>query len=134
MIEQGEKEAHLVYAAEVGSLASEGFYVGPHIFADVPETATIAQEEIFGPVLAVLKARDLEHALSIANGTKYALTGGIFSRSPRNIEQVKRRFRVGNLYVNRKTTGARWIGSHLGDSSYRELAPRPAGRIISCSL
>ncbi len=106
MIEQGEKEAHLVYAAEVGSLASEGFYVGPHIFADVPETATIAQEEIFGPVLAVLKARDLEHALSIANGTKYALTGGIFSRSPRNIEQVKRRFRVGNLYVNRKTTGA----------------------------
>jgi RHH-type transcriptional regulator, proline utilization regulon repressor / proline dehydrogenase / delta 1-pyrroline-5-carboxylate dehydrogenase len=53
-----------------------------------------------------MKARDLEHALSIANGTRYALTGGIFSRSPKNIEQVKRRFRVGNLYINRKITGA----------------------------
>ncbi len=106
MIEQGKKEAKLVYAAEMGNLASEGYYVGPHIFADVPETATIAHEEIFGPVLAVIKARDLEHALAIANGTKYALTGGVYSRSPKNIEQVKRRFRVGNLYVNRKTTGA----------------------------
>ena len=65
-----------------------------------------SQEEIFGPVLSVIKARDLEHALEIANGTKYALTGGFFSRSPRNIDAVRRRFRVGNLYINRKSTGA----------------------------
>jgi RHH-type proline utilization regulon transcriptional repressor/proline dehydrogenase/delta 1-pyrroline-5-carboxylate dehydrogenase len=72
----------------------------------VAPQARIAQEEIFGPVLAVLKARNLEHALEIANGTPYALTGGIYSRSPQNIAKVKRLFRVGNLYVNRKITGA----------------------------
>jgi RHH-type proline utilization regulon transcriptional repressor/proline dehydrogenase/delta 1-pyrroline-5-carboxylate dehydrogenase len=76
------------------------------VFADVPESATIAQEEIFGPVLSVLKAKDLDDALRIANGTKYALTGGVFSRSPEHIQRVKRKFRVGNLYVNRKCTGA----------------------------
>jgi RHH-type proline utilization regulon transcriptional repressor/proline dehydrogenase/delta 1-pyrroline-5-carboxylate dehydrogenase len=66
----------------------------------------IAQEEIFGPVLSVLKARDLDDALRIANGTVYALTGGVFSRSPENIRRVKREFLVGNLYINRKITGA----------------------------
>jgi len=105
-IENGKREARLAYAADAGALAEEGYYVGPHIFAEVPEQSALAQEEIFGPVLAVIKARDLEHALAIANGTKYALTGGIFSRSPKNIELVKRRFRVGNLYINRKITGA----------------------------
>src|SRR5205823_4559290 len=73
---------------------------------DVAPTARIAQEEIFGPVLAVLKARDLEHALEIANGVPYALTGGLYSRSPESIARVKRAFRVGNLYINRKITGA----------------------------
>ena len=106
MIAKGKTEADLVYAGDPGALVMEGYYVGPHIFANVPPTATIAQEEIFGPVLAVLKARDLEEALTIANGTKYALTGGIYSRSPANIRRVKREFRVGNLYVNRKITGA----------------------------
>ena len=72
----------------------------------MPPTPPIAQEEIFGPVLAVIKARDLDDALEIANGTEYALTGGFFSRSPRNIETVQREFRVGNLYINRKITGA----------------------------
>lgn len=105
-IEKGKSEGRLVHAHDVGALADEGFYIGPHIFAEVPENATLAQEEIFGPVLAVIKARDLEQALKIANGTKYALTGGFFSRSPKNIEIVKRRFRVGNLYINRKITGA----------------------------
>jgi len=105
-IDIGRSEARLVYAADVGSLREEGYYVGPHIFADVPSQSTIAQEEIFGPVLSVIKASSLDDALRIANGTKYALTGGIFSRSPKNIEEVKRRFRVGNLYINRKITGA----------------------------
>jgi RHH-type proline utilization regulon transcriptional repressor/proline dehydrogenase/delta 1-pyrroline-5-carboxylate dehydrogenase len=105
-VEKGKHESRLVYGATVGELANEGFYVGPHIFADVPPEAAIAREEIFGPVLAVLKARDLNDALTIANGTPYALTGGLYSRSPLNIARVKREFRVGNLYINRKITGA----------------------------
>lgn len=105
-IEKGKGEAKLAFAGDVGSLAGEGFYVAPHVFADVDPPASLAQEEIFGPVLAVLKARDLTHALEIANGTRYALTGGLFSRSPEHIARVKREFRVGNLYVNRKITGA----------------------------
>jgi RHH-type proline utilization regulon transcriptional repressor/proline dehydrogenase/delta 1-pyrroline-5-carboxylate dehydrogenase len=105
-IEKGKGESRLVYAADVGPLAERGFFVGPHIFADVPPNAVIANEEIFGPVLAVMKAADLGEALKIANGTQYALTGGIYSRSPANIDRVRREFRVGNLYVNRKITGA----------------------------
>lgn len=105
-IEKGQHDSRLAFAGELAFLKSEGFYVAPHIFADVPPTASIAQEEIFGPVLAAIRARDLTHALEIANGTAYALTGGFFSRSPENIRRVKREFRVGNLYINRKITGA----------------------------
>jgi RHH-type proline utilization regulon transcriptional repressor/proline dehydrogenase/delta 1-pyrroline-5-carboxylate dehydrogenase len=102
----GKQEARLVHGTDPGPLADEGYYVGPHIFADAGAAARIAQEEIFGPVLVVLKARDLTHALEIANGVPYALTGGIYSRSPLNIARVKLEFRVGNLYINRKITGA----------------------------
>jgi RHH-type transcriptional regulator, proline utilization regulon repressor / proline dehydrogenase / delta 1-pyrroline-5-carboxylate dehydrogenase len=105
-IEMGKREARLAYQADLGALAETGFFIGPTIFADVPENSALAQEEIFGPVLSVIRARDLDDAIRIANGTKYALTGGVFSRSPVNIEAVKKRFRVGNLYVNRKCTGA----------------------------
>ncbi len=89
----------------------EGYYLGPVIFRDVPPDSRLAQEEIFGPVLAVIHARDLDEALKIANGTEFALTGGFFSRSPRNIELVKREFDVGNLYINRGITGA-LVGRH----------------------
>jgi RHH-type proline utilization regulon transcriptional repressor/proline dehydrogenase/delta 1-pyrroline-5-carboxylate dehydrogenase len=106
MIEVGKKEARLAHQTDIGALATQGFFVGPTIFADVPENASIAQEEIFGPVLSVIRAKDLDDALRIANGTKYALTGGCYSRSPTHLEKVKRRFRVGNLYINRKCTGA----------------------------
>ncbi|HTU92732.1 MAG TPA: L-glutamate gamma-semialdehyde dehydrogenase [Gemmataceae bacterium] len=105
-IEKGKNEGRLVYAGDAGALKDEGYYIAPHIFAGVAAEASIAQEEIFGPVLAVLRARDLDRALEIANGTPYALTGGLFSRSPENIARVKREFRVGNLYINRKITGA----------------------------
>lgn len=105
-VEKGKRESRLAYAGDVGALADEGHYVAPHIFADVAPDALIAQEEIFGPVLAVLKARDLDHALEIANGTPYALTGGLYSRSPQHIARIRREFRVGNLYINRKITGA----------------------------
>ncbi|HYE17336.1 MAG TPA: proline dehydrogenase family protein [Tepidisphaeraceae bacterium] len=83
-----------------------GYFIRPHIFRDVPPTSFLAQDEIFGPVLAVIRADSLDHALSIANGTAYALTGGLYSRSPAAIDTVRRQFRVGNLYVNRKCTGA----------------------------
>ncbi|HEU5118207.1 MAG TPA: aldehyde dehydrogenase family protein, partial [Isosphaeraceae bacterium] len=92
-------------AAGSGAIAS-GQYVPALIVADVDPSARIAQEEIFGPVLAVLKASDLDDALAVANGTNYALTGGLYSRSPQHIERVKRAFQVGNLYINRTITGA----------------------------
>jgi len=88
-----------------------GYFIGPTIFRDVPPDSHLAQEEIFGPVLAVIRARNLDEALNIANGTAFALTGGFFSRSPRNIERVKREFDVGNLYINRGITGA-LVGRH----------------------
>ncbi|MGA8830660.1 MAG: aldehyde dehydrogenase family protein, partial [Desulfomonilaceae bacterium] len=73
---------------------------------DVKPGSRIAQEEIFGPVVAIMRATDIDEALSVANGVSYALTGGIFSSSPENIEKIKKEFRVGNLYINRKITGA----------------------------
>jgi RHH-type proline utilization regulon transcriptional repressor/proline dehydrogenase/delta 1-pyrroline-5-carboxylate dehydrogenase len=105
-IEAGQKEAKLEYSHDIGPLAQQGYFIGPTIFGDVPEKAAMAQEEIFGPVLSVIRAKDLDDAIRIANGVKYALTGGCYSRSPSHLEQVKRKFRVGNLYINRKCTGA----------------------------
>lgn len=83
-----------------------GWIIPPTIFADVPPDDPLAQEEVFGPVLAVTKARTFDEALEIANGTRYALTGGVFSRSPGNIAKARARFDVGNLYINRGITGA----------------------------
>ena len=107
-IEQGRREATVALATPEppGGWPDGGFYVGPHIFTDVAPDATIAQEEIFGPVLAVIRARDFDEALAIANGTSYALTGGLISRSPAAIARARREFRVGNLYINRGITGA----------------------------
>ena len=102
-IQRGKQEAQL--ALEMPTPA-QGTYVGPVIFTNVPPHASIAQEEIFGPVLSVLKARDFDEALTIALDTPYALTGGIYSRSPAHIERARQEFRVGNLYINRKITGA----------------------------
>ncbi len=81
-------------------------FVGPHIFLNVPETHELAREEVFGPVLAVMHAPTFEEALRIATGVAYRLTGGVYSRKPSHIEQAKREFRVGNLYINRGITGA----------------------------
>jgi RHH-type proline utilization regulon transcriptional repressor/proline dehydrogenase/delta 1-pyrroline-5-carboxylate dehydrogenase len=109
-IEQAQQvarsEGRVVADVDVGALRDRGHYVGPLIVADVDPQAQVAQEEIFGPVLAVIRARDLDEALRVANGVQYALTGGLYSRSPAHIEQVKRSFRVGNLYINRPCTGA----------------------------
>jgi len=106
VIERGKKEARLAYAGDVGQLADEGFYIAPHIFADVRPESFLNREEFFGPILSVLSARDMDEALHLANDVDYALTGGLYSRSPATIAHVKRAFRVGNLYINRKITGA----------------------------
>jgi RHH-type transcriptional regulator, proline utilization regulon repressor / proline dehydrogenase / delta 1-pyrroline-5-carboxylate dehydrogenase len=108
MIEVGKSEAKLAFQ---GDVPSEGYFVPPTIFVDVKPTCRIAQEEIFGPVLAVIKAKDFDEALKIANGTEFALTGGVFSRSPANLERAKNEFEVGNLYINRGITGA-LVGRH----------------------
>jgi RHH-type proline utilization regulon transcriptional repressor/proline dehydrogenase/delta 1-pyrroline-5-carboxylate dehydrogenase len=83
-----------------------GHYVGPMVVTDLPAESRVLREEIFGPLLAVIKARDLDHALSVANDTPYALTGGLFSRSPDSIARVRRELTAGNVYVNRGITGA----------------------------
>lgn len=102
-IAKGKNEATLLLEREV---PQEGYFVSPTIFADVPPDATIAQEEIFGPVLAVTKVKDFNEALEVANSTNYALTGGLYSRTPEHIELASRDFAVGNLYINRNITGA----------------------------
>jgi RHH-type proline utilization regulon transcriptional repressor/proline dehydrogenase/delta 1-pyrroline-5-carboxylate dehydrogenase len=105
-IERAKKEARLLYAGDVGKLATEGHFVAPHIFAVDDPKSFLANDEFFGPILTVLKYRSFDDALAIANGVNYALTGGIYSRSPAHIARARREFRVGNLYINRKITGA----------------------------
>ncbi|HUG19223.1 MAG TPA: L-glutamate gamma-semialdehyde dehydrogenase [Planctomycetaceae bacterium] len=105
-IEIGRGEAELKFAGTVPTDEGSGWFIGPHIFVGVEPDARIAQEEIFGPVLAVIKADDLDHAIEIANGTPYGLTGGLYSRSPKNLKKARDRFLVGNLYLNREITGA----------------------------
>lgn len=106
-IEIGRKENRLVSEYPIDeSLADQGCFVGPHIFGDVDPSSRIAQEEIFGPVLACIPADDLDEAIAIANDTDYALTAGIFSRSPANLKRCATELIAGNLYINRGTTGA----------------------------
>jgi len=105
-VELGRQEGRELLAMDVGELAKQGCYVGPHIFADVDPMAKLAQEEVFGPVLAVIRATDLDEAIRIANGTEYALTAGIFSRSPINLERAQRELAAGNIYLDRAITGA----------------------------
>ncbi|MEX0937532.1 MAG: L-glutamate gamma-semialdehyde dehydrogenase [Pirellulales bacterium] len=105
-IEIGRREGREVLAVDAGALAEQGHFVGPHIFADVDPDARIAQEEIFGPVLTVIRAADLTDAFRIANGTQYGLTAGFYSRSPERLERASREILVGNLYLNRGCTGA----------------------------
>lgn len=102
-IEKGRQEAEL--SLEMPA-PDNGYFIGPVIFSGVSPDATIAQEEIFGPVVAVIRAKNFQEALNVANGTNYALTGGLYSRTPSHIDQATAEFEVGNLYINRTTTGA----------------------------
>jgi RHH-type proline utilization regulon transcriptional repressor/proline dehydrogenase/delta 1-pyrroline-5-carboxylate dehydrogenase len=108
-IEIGKKEATLAFQAK--EIPPQGYFIPPTIFTGVKPNMRIAREEIFGPVLSVLKVRDLDEALEVANGTDYALTGGFLSRSPDNIERVKAQLEAGNVYINRTCTGA-IVGRH----------------------
>ncbi|HSH45868.1 MAG TPA: aldehyde dehydrogenase family protein, partial [Longimicrobiales bacterium] len=98
-----KNEGRLVYQ---GDAPEGGYFVAPTIFADVEPDARIAQEEIFGPVVAFIRARDYDHALEIANGTDYGLTGAVYSHDRDRLERARHEFHAGNLYLNRKCTGA----------------------------
>ena len=102
-LEIGAAEGRL---AAQGSCPAGGHYVAPTLFTHIEPHHRLAQEEIFGPVVALLRGADIEEAVAIANKTDYALTGGLLSRHPGHIAAVRDRFCVGNLYLNRTTTGA----------------------------
>jgi 1-pyrroline-5-carboxylate dehydrogenase len=108
-IEVGRSEGRIVSGGEPGP--GDGWFVMPTIVADVDPKARLAQEEIFGPVLAVTRCRDFEEGLQIVNDSEYGLTGAVYSASAKRIEEAKSRFHVGNLYLNRKCTGA-MVGAH----------------------
>src|SRR5207237_4369685 len=107
-IEIGKGEGHLVTG---GGQHGPGYFIEPTVIADVDPHARIAQEEIFGPVLAVMRAKDFDHAMRIANDTEYGLTGSLYAGDLQHIERAKEEYFVGNLYFNRKSTGA-LVGVH----------------------
>jgi 1-pyrroline-5-carboxylate dehydrogenase len=108
-IDIGRKEGRLVTGC--GPVSGEGYFVKPVVIADIEPRARLFQEEVFGPVLAVTPARDFDHALDLANDTEYGLTGAVYTKNPRKIAEARDRFFVGNLYFNRKCTGA-MVGAH----------------------
>src|SRR5262245_37884758 len=110
-IDIGRKEGRLISGGGPAKEAGDGYYIQPTVIADVAPAARIAQEEIFGPVLAVIKARNYDHALEVANNTEFGLTGSVYSTSREKLERAREEFRVGNLYFNRKCTGA-MVGAH----------------------
>jgi RHH-type proline utilization regulon transcriptional repressor/proline dehydrogenase/delta 1-pyrroline-5-carboxylate dehydrogenase len=137
-IDEGRLEARVLVQRAV---ERDGYFVGPTVFVDVEPQHRLAQEEIFGPVLAVMKAESFEDALRLANGTPYALTGGLYSRSPANLATAREQFDVGNLYLNRPITGAlvsrqpfgghrfSGVGAKAGGEEY--LAQFMVARVIS---
>jgi 1-pyrroline-5-carboxylate dehydrogenase len=108
-IEIGKREGRLITGGN--RLPGEGYFLEPAVIADIAPTARLAQEEVFGPLLAVIKSRDFEDGLAIANNTEYGLTGAVYTSSPERIAWAERDFHVGNLYINRKCTGA-IVGAH----------------------
>jgi 1-pyrroline-5-carboxylate dehydrogenase len=110
-IEVGKKEGRLIHGGGRATDAGDGYFIQPTVIADIPPMARISQEEIFGPVLAVIKARNFEDALAIANNTEFGLTGAVYSTSRDKLEKARTDFHVGNLYFNRKCTGA-MVGAH----------------------
>ncbi len=110
-IEIGKKDGRLITGGSRATNAGEGYFLQPTVIADIPPKSRLEQEEVFGPVLAVIKAKNYDHALEIANDTEFGLTGAVYSKSRDKIERAIREFHVGNLYINRKCTGA-IVGAH----------------------
>jgi 1-pyrroline-5-carboxylate dehydrogenase len=108
-IETGKKEGRLISGG--GPATGDGYFIQPTVIADIDSKARIFQEEIFGPVLAVTKANDFDHALELANDSDYGLTGAVYTNDKAKAEKARKRFFVGNLYINRKCTGA-MVGAH----------------------
>jgi 1-pyrroline-5-carboxylate dehydrogenase len=105
-IEVGKQEGRVITGGERATAYGDGYFIKPTVIADIPAMARLSQEEIFGPVLAVIKAKSYDDALAIANNTEYGLTGAVYTTSNDKIERAMREFHVGNLYINRKCTGA----------------------------
>jgi len=110
-IEYGKKDGRLITGGGVAKNAGEGYFIQPTVIADIKPKSKLEQEEIFGPVLAVIKSKNFEHALEIANDTEFGLTGAVYTSSQDKIDRAVREFHVGNLYINRKCTGA-MVGAH----------------------
>jgi 1-pyrroline-5-carboxylate dehydrogenase len=110
-IEIGKKEGRLITGGARATEAGEGYFIQPTVIADIKAKSTLEQEEIFGPVLAVIRSRNFDHALEIANDTEFGLTGAVYSSSREKLDRAVREFHVGNLYLNRKCTGA-MVGAH----------------------
>ena len=105
----GKKEGKLIFGGK--KINDEGYFIEPTVFVDIEPGARLDQEEIFGPVLAVIRVKNFDEAISIANSTEFGLTGSVFSKNRYKIEKAKHKFHVGNLYINRKCTGA-MVGAH----------------------
>ena len=105
-IEYGKKDGRLITGGGRATNAGEGYFVQPTVIADIKPKSKLEQEEIFGPVLAVIKSKNYDHALEIANDTEFGLTGGVYTKSKEKIARAIQEFHVGNLYINRKCTGA----------------------------
>ena len=111
-----------------GTFAGSDRLINPHIFRDVPPDASIAKEEIFGPVLAVIRASDFDHAMQLALANDYRLTGGVYTRKPSHLDRARREFRVGNLYLNRGCTGALVARQPFGGFGLSGLGTKAGGR------
>ncbi len=107
----GKEEGRLLIGGDAIETESGGYYIAPTVIADVAPTARIVLEEIFGPVLAIIKSRSFDESLAIANNTEYGLTGAVYTTSREKLTRAAEEFHVGNLYFNRKCTGA-MVGAH----------------------
>lgn len=124
-VEIGKEEGTLLYASSIPTNA--GYWAPLTIIGDILPEHRLAQEEIFGPVLAVMRAENFDQAIALANSTPFALTGGLFSRSPRHLAQAQRHFRVGNLYLNRNITGALVNRQPFGGSRLSGVGTKAGG-------
>ncbi|MGB6831001.1 MAG: aldehyde dehydrogenase family protein, partial [Terracidiphilus sp.] len=110
-VEKGKQEGRLIAGGIAPQTAEGGFYLEPTVFADIPPGGVLSQEEIFGPVLALIKVNSFDEAIEVANNTEYGLTGAIYSSDRAKLDRAREEFHVGNLYFNRKCTGA-MVGAH----------------------